>query len=197
LEVDLHRTFAIGPVGFTVPLDELFREQATFELGGRALPTLTPVSTFLQVCINAAVGDLPPRACSLRDVVQVGALVEDRFDVVVDTAHRWGIGMLVQRAIDLAWRAFRLSGGPFSEWAANYRPSARERWMLRAYLTPARSYTRPAASLLVIRGVRARARYARALLVPQHDYLTSRGWRLDSHARRALHSLRALATRHE
>src|SRR4051794_21779219 len=178
MEVDLHRTFAIGPVGFTVPLDELFTEHATFELGGRALPTLAPVTTFLQVCINAAVGDLPTRACSLRDLVQVGALVEDCVDVVIDTARHWGVGMLLQRAVDLAWRTFELPPGPFSKWAADYRPSTRERWSLRAYLTPARSYTRPAASLLVIRGVRPRVRYARALLVPQRDYLASRGWRL-------------------
>jgi hypothetical protein len=196
LEIDLHRTFASGPFGLTIPLDELFVSAAHLVLGGRAVPTLPPSAAFLQACVNAALGDLPVRACSLRDVVQLSTFVEDDVDAIMATAQRWGIGIVVHRAVDLAWPSLGLAPGPFTEWAERYRASPREQWFLRSYLTPARSYTRPAASLFVIKGVGPRVRYARALLFPQRTYLTSRGWRLGHHARRALDALRSTLSRH-
>lgn len=194
-EIDLHRTFVTGPVGLTIPLQELFEAPETLRIGGRALPTLGPVAAFLQACINAAVGDFPVRACSLRDVVQLSAVAASDAANVTDTAERWGIGAVLQRAVGLAWPGLGLDGGPLTEWAANYRPPLRERLGLRSYLTTGRSYTRPAASLLVIRGVRPRLRYARSLLFPQRDYLASRGWGLRAHARRALSSVRRSRSR--
>lgn len=198
LEIDLHRTFASGPVGFTIPLDALFGADAapTIALGGRALPTLTPPVAFLQACINAALGDLPVRTCSLRDVVQLAAFVEDDVESILAIAREWRIGMVVQRAVQLAWPVLGLAPGPFSGWAASYRAPATERWTLRAYLNRARSYSRPAASLLVIRGVGARLRYARALLLPQRAYLASRGWARSSPARYAVEALRRPGARH-
>ncbi|MCJ7436446.1 MAG: nucleotidyltransferase family protein, partial [Acidimicrobiia bacterium] len=189
-EVDLHRTFVTGPVGLTIPLDELFEERAALPLGGRSLPTLGPVASFLQACINAAVGDFPVRACSLRDVVQLSGVAEREADRVTATAERWGVGLVVKRAVDLAWPGLGLDDGPLSDWASGYRAGLRARLSLRSYLTPARSYTRPAASLLVIPGVRPRLRYVRSILFPQGAYLASRGWGLRSHARRAMSGFR-------
>ncbi len=189
-EIDLHRTFVTGPVGLTIPLEELFDAPAELPLGGRSLPTLGPAVAFLHACINAAVGDFPVRACSLRDVIQLSAVAASDPGAVTATAQRWGIGAVVQRAVGLAWPGLGLDDGPLTDWAAAYRPGMRERLGLRSYLTSGRSYSRPLASLLVIRGVRARARYARSLLFPQRSYLTSRGWGLGVHARRALASLR-------
>ena len=190
MEIDLHRTFVTGPVGLTIALDELFEPPAALTLGDRTLPTLGPVATFLQVCVNAAVGDVPARACSLRDVVQLGPVAEREADRVIATAERWRIGLVVKRAVDLAWSGLGLDDGPLSEWAEGYEAGLRERVCLRSYLTAAHSYSRPAASLLVIPGVRPRLRYLRALVFPQRSYLRSRGWDLRAHARRALAHLR-------
>lgn len=194
-EIDLHRTFVTGPIGLTIPLYELFEQCSTFTLGGRELPTLTPVQTFVQTCINAAVGDFPPRACSLRDVVQLAPGVANDLDEVIATAVRWRVGLAVRRAVELAWTELQLDSMPITVDQIDYHATVVERLGMRSYLTPARSYTRPAASLLAIPGLRPRLRYVRAIVSPQSSYLESRGWDRRGHVRRALKQSKRLGSR--
>ena len=181
-EIDLHRTFVTGPIGLTIPLEELFQRGSTFELAGRELCTLDPLHAFLQTCINAAVGDFPPRTCSLRDVAQLAPMVADCHDEVAATAARWRCGLALKRALELTQSGLGLDSMP----TIAHRAGAVERLGMRSYLTPARSYTRPAASLLAIRGFGPRLRYLRAIVSPQPAYLESRGWSRRAHAKRAL-----------
>ncbi|HEY5664580.1 MAG TPA: nucleotidyltransferase family protein [Ilumatobacter sp.] len=190
VEVDLHRTFVTGPIGLSVPLDDLFGDAGSVVIAGRRLPTLAPIDTFLQTCLNAAVGDFPVRYGSLRDVAGLVAASDPDPAAVAEVARRWRSVAVVKRAIDETWRCLGLTPCELSCWAAEVRPGRVDRLLMRSYLTPARSYTRPAASLAVIPGFRARVRYGRALVRPQRAYLTARGWTQFGHARRAFDRLR-------
>src|SRR4029078_2118569 len=55
-EVDLHRTFALGPYGLAVDLDDVWVSSDRFEIAGRSFETLDPDQRFLHACYHAAIG---------------------------------------------------------------------------------------------------------------------------------------------
>ena len=189
-ELDLHRTFVTGPFGLTIELDDLFQAGTPMSLGGRELLAFGPLHQLLHACYNTALGDYPVRLCSVRDLLLCRDRLEVDFDEFVATAERWHGTAVVRRAAELV---IDIAGpdvaGGFVELAALTVPR-REAWLLRSYLTPARSYSRPLASLAVIKGARARLRYASAVLAPSTTYLRSRGWTRRSHFGRAVRRLR-------
>jgi len=192
VELDLHRTFVTGPFGLTIPLEDLFAGASPLQVGGRTFMALDPTMMLLHACYNVALGDLPVRLCALRDLMLLYAAPGADIELMVSVAHAWRGTAVVQRAGELAVEELSLPRShPLWRLAALPVPR-RERWALRSYLSQARSYSRPLASLLVIRGVRARARYIRALVMPSSAYLASRGWTEASHLRRALDRLRGV-----
>jgi hypothetical protein len=189
-ELDLHRTFVTGPFGLTVDLDELFDDSTALQIGGREVMALGPVHQFLHACYNTALGDYPVRLCSVRDLLLCRELLDVDLDAVVAGARCWHGTAVVQRAAELVIEVAGPDvGRDFAELAALPVPR-REAWLLRSYLTPARSYSRPLASLAVIKGVRPRLRYAHAIVAPSATYLRERGWSQRGHLRRALDRLR-------
>ena len=60
-EIDLHRTFAMGPFGLTMKLDDLWARASTFRVGGVDLHALGREERFLHTCFHASLGDNPPR----------------------------------------------------------------------------------------------------------------------------------------
>jgi hypothetical protein len=184
-ELDIHRTFVTGPFGLAVELDRLFEAETPFEVGGKRFAALDPTALFLHVCYNLALGDHPVRLCSLRDLLLAHERLGVDLDTVVRTAHAWRATAVVQRAAQLSVDMVGLDPDHGLVELARLAVPRREAWLLRSYLTTARSYSRPLASLAVIPGVRARLRYARALLSPSAEYLNSRGWTERRHLRRA------------
>jgi len=190
LELDLHRTFVAGPFGHTIDLDELFADSTTFTVAGRTHHTLSPHFQLLHACYNTALGDYPVRLCAVRDLLLCHRRLDADLGAVIETARRWGGLAVVQRAGELIVDAVGPTIAGELRRLAELDVPRRERWLLRAYLTPARSYSRPLASLAVIPGVRARLRYLRAIAVPSRHYLRSRGWTTRTHLRRAIDRLR-------
>lgn len=190
IEVDLHRTFVTGGFGLTVPLRELFAGTDTVEIGSTNVPVLAPHPTVMQTAYNAALGDWPLRYASLRDFA--GAIEHWQPPVadIARTARRWRATAVVARAVELTWSELGLASNELCEWAASVEAPLRERLLLRTYLTSARSYTRPAGSLLVIPGIRPRLRYAAAIVRPQPSYLEARSWSQRGHFARAWSRLR-------
>ncbi|MFT4866775.1 MAG: hypothetical protein ACI9N0_002903 [Ilumatobacter sp.] len=189
LELDLHRTFVAGPFGLSIDLDELFRDGTEITIGGRQSFGLGAEHRFLHACYDTALGDYPVRLGSVRDLLLCRTQLQADLDQVVATARRWRGLAVVQRAAQLVVDSAGAEAGVgFAELAAIDVPR-RQAWLLRSYLTPARSYSRPLASLAAISGVRARLRYMHAILVPSAAYLRSRGWTERSHLRRSLHRL--------
>jgi hypothetical protein len=176
LELDLHRTFVAGPFGLAVDNEALFATSWPFSLGGRVLEGLDPEARFVHACFHASLGDVEPRLVALRDVAQM--LLHSTLDAhrVQELCRRWRCGIVVQRATQVAWETFGIAVSPeLVRWAQHYLPSEFERRALRAYVGPDRSYARQAvAGLYAVRGIRAKAAYAGALLVPTAAYVRAR-----------------------
>ncbi len=195
-ELDLHRTFVMGPYGLTLDLDDVWAAVDRFEIAGRPFATLDADRRFLHACYHAALGNARTRLGPLRDVA--GML--QRSDDGVDTDHvlalcaRWQSTAVVARAVDLAWGAFALPDAPLARWAREFSPSDRDRRALRTYLDldmgyAARSYV----ALQAVPGVRGKASFAWALAFPARSYGTGRHrgrWRRWRAAARQIVALR-------
>jgi hypothetical protein len=176
LELDLHRTFVDGALGLTIVLADLLAAGQTFDLGGRALRTLPPSQQLLHAAYAAVLGDWPPRLSAQRDVVQILLALDPSPAEVLELAERWRARAVMARALTEAWEALDPGFTPaLVDWARSYRPSPSERALLASHRGPARAYTRHAAALLVVAGLRPRLAYLRAIAWPQRAYLQARG----------------------
>ena len=189
-EIDLHRTVAPGPFGMRVPTDELFHNPTGFTIAGTTLQTLSPAATFVQVCYNAALGDVPPRLMSLRDVAQVQRHHELPLNDILELSDRWGGTAVVASAVTQAWNTLKLEPCELSSWAAAYKPSWLDTKLLAASVSEQRSYTRALAAVAAIKGPAAKLRYLRGVLSPSDAYLEARNWTRGAHVRRAIGRLR-------
>ena len=186
LEVDLHRTFVDGALGLTVDLDDLFAPPYRFPLGKYEMEALPMPQRLLHACYAAALGDWPPRLVSLRDVAEIVLRERPHLVDVLLMAKRWRCEVVVARAITTTWSELRIEPRPpIVEWAERYAPSRGERLLLAAHEGPARAFTRHAAAVVVIPGVRDRAAYLHAIAFPQRSYLRARMMSTGDHVRRA------------
>jgi hypothetical protein len=176
LAVDVHRTLDRGPFGVLVDLDDLWRDPVVIEVAGAEMRALPAEQRLLSLCFHAALGDVPPRLGPLRDValIVLGGQADD--GRALELAHRWRADAVVARAVTLAWAALDLrEEAPLLSWARAREPSPWDRRMLALYLDPGESHlARALAMLRVIRPVRAKVAYARAITFPSSDYLADR-----------------------
>lgn len=175
-ELDLHRTFVMGPFGLLVDLADVWSDPDRFSLAGRQLTALSPEVRFLHACFHAALGDVVPRLVPQRDVVQM--LLSGRLDggLVRSLMHGWQAEAVVARAVSLSWRTLAVADEvALSAWAQRYTPTMREERYLRVYTDARGSY---AAKELVALGViprwRDRAAFLHALMLPDHSYVQGR-----------------------
>lgn len=175
-ELDLHRTFVMGPYGLLVDLDDVWSDADSFSLGGQQIQALAAEARFLHACFHAALGDIVPRLVPQRDVVQM--LLSDRLDMttVRSLMHRWNAEAVVARAVSLSWETLAVADEvALSAWAKRFTPSEREARYLSVYTDPRGSY---AAKELVALGAiprwRDRASFLHALLLPNPGYVQGR-----------------------
>jgi hypothetical protein len=183
-EVDLHRTFVVGPFGLWVDRGELLERSVTVDLGGRRLAVLDPEAAFLHACFNAALADDPPRLIAVRDVAQMAALDLDA-GAVAGMARRWHAGGVVVRALRLVQERLGvdLGGTAVAAACAGHRTSPLERALLASYRGPARGYTSQLAAAVAMPGISERFAYLRAIARPSPEYLAARQWSATSAAR--------------
>lgn len=174
-EIDLHRTVTPGPFGLTIDLPGLFETAVPLWLGGRELRMLAREERLLHACYHAALGSPVPRLVGLRDVAQLVLATDPDTDRLMELAQRWRGQAVVARAIRQAWQTFDLADVvPLSVWARTYRPSRRDEHALAPYLrTHHRFGARALASLRVIPGVRDKAAFVRAVVLPDRDAVGS------------------------
>jgi hypothetical protein len=176
-EIDVHRSFAMGPFGLTMKLADLWARQATFRVGGVELAALGREERFLHACYHAALGDDPPRLLTLRDVAQglFGGELDVHFVRVL--AASWQAEAVLARALQLTTAMFGIDqdAGPLTTWAASYRPDARARRALASYADGGGGYpARSVAALWAVPGARAKGAYLRALVFPAREYVGPR-----------------------
>jgi hypothetical protein len=200
-ELDLHRTFVMGPYGLALDLDDVWGSVDRFRIAGRGFDTLNADQRFLHACYHAALGNISPRLTPLRDLA--GMLQRSVNPVDVDRAlalsSRWQSTAVVARAVALAWEGFALPEDPLARWARRFSPSDRDRRALRTYLDPDMGYAaRSYAALQAVQGVRAKAAFAWALAVPDRNYGAGRHrsrWRRWQEAARQIVALRRTDSR--
>lgn len=176
IEVDLHRTLVLGPVGLWIDPDEMASYSTGFDLGGRRFERFDDTGLLLHACLHATLGWSPPFPIPRRDIGQilsVGRIDWDRFDGWVD---RWHLRAVVQASFD---GASERSGVNVPERAGAYggiEPGRSDARVLRAYTTDRR---RPAAlamsTLRAIPGVRSKITYAGGLFLPTRAFVRARG----------------------
>lgn len=178
LEIDLHRTLALGPYGLWVDCDELFdRPAAVVSLGGTRIPVLDREAAFLHACYNAVLADDPPRLAALRDVAQMALSGSMDPEEVFLLARRWrGIGV-VRRALTLTAEYLELTlactpvGDVFAGASGPW-----DRFLLASYRGKGRGYTSQLAGVVAVSGLRTKLAYLSALAHPQPSYLEARGF---------------------
>jgi hypothetical protein len=176
LEIDLHRTFVAGPFGLAIDTNSLFGSEAKFSLGGQELSGLDREGRFLDACFHAALGAKRPRLVPMRDVAQMALSPELDVARLTDLCRQWRCGVVVQRAVGLAWDELGLSTTTdVVRWARQYKGSRFERQALCSYVGENRSYARQAlAGIQALRGLRDKVAYAAKLAVPRRAYVRSR-----------------------
>lgn len=195
VEVDLHRTFVMGPFGLRLDLDDLWAVDQHFTLAGRHVGALDDECRFLHACFHTALGDATPRLVPQRDVAQMllhGSLDLERVDRLM---RAWKAEPVVARAVRLTWDTLRLSDlTALSVWAQRYVTSPRAARDLAVYIDDdERSYAaKSVAALVAVPSVRDRVALALALAVPRRGFVPPAAGR-PSRWRRALRELTVLA----
>lgn len=191
-EIDLHRTFVLGPWGALMDPRDLWDDREDFSIGGCPIPALSAPYRFVHACYHAALGDWPLRLGSLRDVAEMLPRAEGDADVVRRIAARWNGEAVVATAVAQTRRLFALDrDSGLSRWAEEYVPSRREQGWLALYNNPDKTFAAQAlATLTVLPRWRDKASYVRALALPAGAYTADRHRSMLSRFRYALDQVR-------
>lgn len=172
-EVDVHRTFVMGPFGLQIQLDPLWDGPGQhFWVGDRPFRAFDQEGRFLHACYHAALGKREAQLVPLRDLA---GMLDRASDVDVEgwirRASSWNGTAVVARAVAVAWTTLGLPATTLSVWARDYRPSAAERRALRTYLDPRMGYAaRSVAALSVVPGLSNKLAFGYAMLIPDGQY---------------------------
>jgi hypothetical protein len=173
VEVDVHRTLALGTFGLRLPLEELWAQAEPFRLADRELSALAPAHRAVHAAMTAILGDRTGRVVPLRDLAQLLARPGVDPGEVVEVGERWGAGSVLALAVRSVEQVLALTT-PLSSWAAGRTPSGREERELRVYERFDGTNSRTLlAGVRALRG-RDRARYLSGLLLPAREYRRAR-----------------------
>ena len=190
LEIDLHRTFTMGPYGESLALDELWKESDSFTVAGTTVQALTQEARLLHAAYHAALGDRVPQLVPLRDVAQI-LLTKDvdwqRLRTLMRASHGEAV---VARAIRSTWDELRLADVLLaSAWASAYQPARRDTVHLSVYGASSNYAARSFAAVRTIPFAQ-RPRYVFALAFPERAYLQGRHRSLASRLLRGVGDIR-------
>lgn len=195
-QIDLHRTFVLGPYGFWMHPDELFqRSHLSLDLAGWTIPTLSLEDSFLYACYSVVLADDPPRLLALRDVAEMACREDLDIQLLSSVARRWRAEPIVGRALELVESHLGADVGSttVSQKFAPVRASRWERALIGSYHGPGRGYTSQLAGIVALPGIRLKARYVAALVLPQRSYLQARGFTAAGFLGNALNRVRGRA----
>jgi putative nucleotidyltransferase-like protein len=174
-ELDLHRTFVLGPWGVRVDVDSLWDEGEEFAIGTRTIRGLSRPNRFLQACYHAALGDWPLRLGSMRDVAEMLPAVEPDAETIVRRVAEWGVDAVVAAAVSDTHRLLGLaSTGELLGWARGFVPSRRDEAWLALHTHEDKTFAAQALATLRALPLRDRAAYLHALLLPDVRYTAGR-----------------------
>jgi hypothetical protein len=175
-ELDLHRTFVLGPFGVLMDLDQLWDEGQEFGIGGRPIRALSRANRFMHACYHAALGDWPLRLGTLRDVAEMLRTLDGEVDSIRRLAASWGAEAVVAAAVADSGRLLGIAPtGKLSRWAEQHVPNRREEAWLALHTHADKTFAAQAlATLRVLPRWRDKAAYVRALMLPDARYTADR-----------------------
>ncbi len=175
LELDLHRTLVAGPFGLWTDPEWLFRYATSLSIGDRTIRRFDDTGLLLHACMHAILGAPRPRLLPLRDVAQVVEAGSPDWDLLAVWAQAWRLGPVFAQAFAAVTAVLRWEPPDEAARVASGSAGRRERRALAAYSTGAATYgVKSTAAIMAIPGLRAKAAYARALLVPNRQFLAAR-----------------------
>ncbi len=190
--VDVHRTFAMGPYGLRVRLDDLWQAPEPFVLGGRRLQAMPVEARLLHACYHSVLGDWPRRLIPQRDIAQLllGGRVDQR--TLLALSGRWQGDALLALGVTGAWDVLRLPGGhPLVRWAQHYVVSRADRRLVAVYAREDANFAAMSlAAVTSVQGLRAKAAFLRALVLPERGYVAQRHASASSRLRHGLRQVR-------
>lgn len=171
-EIDLHRTFVLGPFGLRISLEDLWKRHSCFTVGGVQLAALGDDERFLNACYSVAISDTVPRLGSQRDLAQMLLQGNVQRRRVRELAAHWQAEAVVARAVRVTWQTLQIADiTALSSWAMRYRPASHEQRDVALYTTPGVSYTAQSlAAVSAIPGLRPKARFVLALSAPSREF---------------------------
>ncbi len=173
-ELDLHRTFVLGPWGAVLDPDELWDDGEPLVVGGRTLRALSRPYRFLHACYHAALGNWPLRLASLRDVAEQLRSGQDEREIQ-EIMGRWGVQAVVAAAVADTRRLLGTGAADgLSTWADTFRPGRRDEAWLALHTRSDKTFAAQALATLPVLGWGDRVDYLRALLAPDAEYTGDR-----------------------
>ena len=175
-ELDLHRTFVLGPWGVAVDLDALWDCGQEFTVAGRSLRALSRANRFMHACYHAALGDWPLRLASLRDIAEMLPAADQDAHALLRRAVDWGVEAVVAAAVADTRRLLGIANtGELSAWAERYVPTRRDEKWLALHTHVDKTFAAQAlATLRVLPRLRDKAAYVHALVLPNVRYTAGR-----------------------
>jgi Uncharacterised nucleotidyltransferase len=176
VQVDLHRTLAMGPFGLWIDPAALLEGTVEFSIRDVPLRRLDDTNAFIHACVHAALGRQYPQLVPLRDVLQIAWSGRIDQAVLTDRVRSWRLTAPIVHATSTAsvLLGIRL---PDDLHDLSERPvDAVERRALRAYTTDRKRRGGPELSALwAIPGLRSKADFLRAMLFPDRRFLEAEG----------------------
>ena len=169
LEVDVHRTLALGPFGLALDPDGLWDREDSFELGGRRMLAMDRSRRFLHACYHAMLGRGRPRFLPLIDLVLTAPMTDEDRWMVETLARRWQADTVVQYAVasarmQLGWEV----PTGVAEMTDRLAPTPRQQRWLKGYRGRGRSSARLTLTAVeAIEGWHNRFDYVHAVLWPR------------------------------
>ena len=141
--LDLHRTLIAGPLGRRIPVAELLDRRREVVVGGRTIGMLDLADAYVHAGLTAGAADVPARLITLRDLLELEARPDFDPDAVLARARVWGVEVALARAIVLLEERLRPDVSPaLGGWARRYVAGPLDRFLLRCYVSTARTYRR-------------------------------------------------------
>jgi Uncharacterised nucleotidyltransferase len=155
--------------------EELFDTPASFDVGGHRFRRLDDAALLLHACIHASLGWQRPLILPVRDVPQILQTTELDWGLVTEQMRRWRLGAVVRHAFETASTLLGASLPPQTAAFTAARPSRTERRALASYTSDRRSRGGTALSTFkAIPGIWGKTAYARAMLLPQREFVEAR-----------------------
>ena len=177
LELDLHRTLALGAFGLAVDPADLWAAPEHLTLAGRTLHAMDRPRRLAHAFYAAALGDLRPRLGTLRDIAVMllnkgGSAAAGE---AVELCSRWRGEAVAAEALRLTGSELQLPDLPLYGWARSHESDRWSRAMLRSYPLHGGSNTSTLLSgALAPMRPKDRAAYLAALILPSRSYRAAR-----------------------